>query len=538
MFSVFEINSEQEIKPILHRNAITTSRDGGCNSMCLYESELVGSTDDIVNDKYHSFSTNALTGKLWLTCQQNNRHSYIGSAIVHIGVMKHEITSNITMTFIAKDFYGSGDTNTGDLKVKKTYKLFMSRNEPYSLYCNGDICSSIASIERFFGLIKPIISEVKGSENKYHHVLASTFRENFFDKPTEVNLSTLTAYYRVKRNIRLKDLPWDSQQLTALYKSATATTNNRRGRLSGYMDRRCLINRYLSLGNTKKAVDACFYGFTFARSVRRLLIKMGPRAYNQGFYIAVSDALKHNDINNVLSLLSWYAESYNADNIDTCSVDCMNGLAALTLGFSVRQIKRTEARIISDTVKMHDMLSKENIQVVFINHIQEYHRALSIALIHHNVSTLNPMMVLYMSIPTSGEDHPYSVGKYVVRRPITASELDYIALDTDTCVGSYMELFFKGLIDIFVIVNEDGEYVAILEVMQRHIVQAKLTHNRKVIDDAEVYDVVSEWAQAMHFKQSCNDLGANNKRVGFNTPIRERLELIASHPLVGKKSFL
>lgn len=91
-------------------------------------------------------------------------------------------------------------------------------------------------------------------------------------------------------------------------------------------------------------------------------------------------------------------------------------------------------------------------------------------------------------------------------RPIrTINECKDIGNAMNICVGGYRRMVHEGRVDIAVL-EDNGVYIACLEIKDGELVQAKLAYNRKVNTDPEVAEQVRAWCELNNLTIDTSDM--------------------------------
>lgn len=444
----------------------------------------------------------------------------------------------------------------------KSKKLFFARDDRFSLKLRGDngttslvkngrLCMSHKSICEFFGIIAgSSLFTADRALHKEYGIIQDLFCELFFpdyngnyeqyldlnQKEFHIrNPKALTRLYRVKRNKQLNELPWNEYELSQLYANPNTATIGDYTVLTEDVKKeikntRANINRYLRKGDTKKATNACFYGFTYPKAFRRLMLKTKPMQFDKQTYDYLDQIVKSQGVNKAVSFFSKDGEP------DTYTLQQTHVLKAICLGFKpnkiIRHLKskqtRSEAsRTIADALKMRDDLIDMRVDIELDERdIFKYHDLIS--KVHNTVmqSKKSAESELYKTVDTSNQMPRFTQDEYTVTSPDNAFELITVGNKMNHCVGSYMKEFFYRRLEIC-LVKKDDEYLACLEIRDNNLVQAKLSNNRSVTDDKKVLSVVQAWAKKNDIEIATVECGAKqNKSVHLAEQCEERINMI------------
>lgn len=327
-------------------------------------------------------------------------------------------------------------------------------------------------------------------------------------------------YEQLQANPELCDLPFNDIQLLALYNDArygwTKTPE-----LTDSL--RFSIIALLRAGDTKSAIDACFFGYSYPKSIKRLMIKTGLLTYPRHVYAAIHRCVQAVGVDKTLLFIT---DVHNTGEPDLGIIDNVNLLKALSLGFNIDVIKQIQKRgvgkkinvlvsekikFIEDTVRMYERLTEANVPLEFPSKkINDVHNYLSnIHTFHVNVSSGSEMSAM-KAVDTTNQSKIYRAGEYFIRSPFTAYELVKVGIEMSHCVSLYISRFYYRQIDIVLLVNSAGEYLACMELMGAYVTQAKLKHNKRLISNPEYFKVVRDYMRLNGLKPATLDLGEHD----------------------------
>lgn len=457
---------------------------------------------------------NALRNPVLMNFRIGSKHrlvEYVGYA----SVLTYSDTGNVIFTFITRhqNYIKSGNKffqSKGDIIC-----LMLNHDRQSSLTVNGQLCYSNTKIIRTLEKITDFLfSQAYTSDNETFLLIKQLYTQHFYASFTPgeiVNGQRLPTYnsslfnarlYRVKRNHKLNDLPWPSHLLANIY---DASDDNTYVHNPSLVKKRRSLNRYLLLGNTKKAIDSCFYGNSYPASIRKILIKGGPFAYPERIYRLLLDLLEKKDINTVRSFISTNNGEPNPDVLMHHAL-----LDVFLLGFNKYQILKNGKSICHDVIRMKSVLSDYGYEIPFNNNLRQYHDSLS--MLYVKVSGLFSQVYrrAYAEVDTSQQFQMKQLpsDRYVLRSPYNALELHDVSIQMEHCISSYMMEFFYQQLEIVLVTDPNGLYLAAIEVLEgKYVVQAKLYDNHPIRNDQSLTVFVSEWAALNGFELSGVDFG-------------------------------
>lgn len=473
---------------------------------------------------------NALSNPVLMGFRIGTRHrlvEYIGYA----SVLTYSDTGNVIFTFITRHqnyIKSSGKffQSKGDLIC-----LMLNHDRQSSLTVNGQLCYSNNKIIRTLEKITDFLfSHAYTSDNQTFLLIKQLYMQYFYASFTPgeiVNGKRLPDYndphfnarlYRVKRNHKLKDLPWPGHLLANIY---DASDDNIYTHNASLVKKRRSLNRYLLLSNTKKAIDSCFYGNSYPASIRKILIKGGPFAYPEQTYCLLLDLLKKKDINTVRSFISYDNGEPNPDVLMNQAV-----MEVFLLGFNKHQVLKNDKSICHDVIRMRSQLADYGYEVSFNSSLRQYHDSLNI--LYARVSSLFSQVnrQAYAEVDTSQQFKMRQLphDSYVIRSPYNALELHDVSIQMEHCISSYMMEFFCQQLEIVLVTDHNGSYLAALEILEaKYVVQAKMHNNHPIRTDKNLMVFVSEWAVLNGFELIGIDFGlpdSNSPKLLPKNPVR------------------
>lgn len=459
-----------------------------------------------------------------LAIHNNSRtRLYEASFLSYYSIMYYKDTGNIGINYTIKTL-GLSLKNKRAFTVKKDfYTLYIEKESGKpSMFKNKKFCYTNKSLDSAF---KELFTLVQGKKIKELDLLRTALEEYFL--PIDYGKSPKYFYkdhislfylYRVKRSYRfLKDLPWNQEALFKLY----AGTFHLRDEDLAKQREKILVQ--LRKGNTKKAVNLCFHGYDYPKSIKKILISQGPLGYPEQLYKFLVDAIDKYGVDLVRNCLLAAPDTFES------LLDCID------LGFSPKHVLNVAAvdhHILRDVLRLHGMVS-ERVQVTFNPNLRDYHDYLD-----HIYRTLNTRnrnfgvdyTEVFESVDTSKEYEEVSTDKYIFRSPKTANELILVGRDLNICVGSYRKHFFVKTLDIVLVTDLENNYVGCIEINFNHVVQAKLKYNRKFSSNADVYSAMVDWMELMEVIPHTIDLGEGDfKYIPNMLPDKKRDNLLTEH---------
>lgn len=459
-----------------------------------------------------------------LAIHNNSRtRLYEASFLSYYSIMYYKDTGNIGINYTIKTL-GLSLKNKRAFTVKKDfYTLYIEKESGKpSMFKNKKFCYTNKSLDSAF---KELFTLVRGEKIKELDLLRTALEEYFL--PIDYGKSPKYFYkdhislfylYRVKRSYRfLKDLPWNQEALFKLY----AGTFHLRDEDLAKQREKILVQ--LRKGNTKKAVNLCFHGYDYPKSIKKILISQGPLKYPEQLYKFLVDAIDKYGVDLVRNCLLAAPDTFES------LLDCID------LGFSPKHVLNVAAvdhHILRDVLRLHGMVS-ERVQVTFNPNLRDYHDYLD-----HIYRTLNTRnrnfgvdyTEVFESVDTSKEYEEVSTDKYIFRSPKTANELILVGRDLNICVGSYRKHFFVKTLDIVLVTDLENNYVGCIEINFNHVVQAKLKYNRKFSSNADVYSAMVDWMELMEVIPHTIDLGEGDfKYIPNMLPDKKRDNLLTEH---------
>lgn len=482
--------------------------------------------------------------------------------IEYISILEYKDTGNAVFTFLQRNTCWIRASGRVFYQEKVMIKLNIRKNGKTTLTRNGVLCITNASIASALYMIMPLMRVKYIARYRGRVVLKKMFIKHFLgvDKMSakdfdRISYSELTQLYRVKQNPKLKDLPWSEEQLTSIYRSAISlsehgSTHVQQGTRS-VANVKVSLNRYLRRGDTKQAIEACFYGFVYPKSIRRVLLKTEPLEFSFENYKDIFDSVGLYGVDNTRNLIT------NRDGSpDKNMIDNPHYMEMLEMGFSLHQVKTFGRSYMRDILNMRNRLLTAEYLLEFMPNMRDYHDYLMGKIIELDrernrlraienaeqrraweernaleIQKRKRLAVGYSTIDTSEQVERFEHGEYVFRSPTLAHELIKVGSDLNICVSMYMEDFFLKKLEIVLVttINQEGreKYIACLELRKQSLVQAKLNSNRPVRNIATVFKAVKAWASDSQIVLACEDMAISNSRyVDFNAADQERVDFL------------
>ena len=490
-------------------------------------------TQELVSDEaiyanyYESLFLNSDQSPIQLHLN-NQSHLHENTVISYFSTMVFKDTGNIGFNLTTKTVAYSAKNKRAFTKSTDYSTIYIEKESGKpTVFKNKKFCYTNKALSSVFAQFKLLLV----AEDMYGITATDFINKAFLEyfnnsDPKDCNstaasidslVSGTVALYRIKRSNKfLKDLPWTQAQMSNLY-----NTHHLYPEELAKQREKILVQ--LRKGNTKKAVNLCFHGYDYPKSIKKILIRQGPLDYTKSRYEFLTHAIDKYGVDLVRSCL--LAAPYAFE----CLLECID------LGFSpkhVLNVASADYHILRDVLRLHGMVS-ERVQVTFNPNLRDYHDYLD-----HIYRTLNPRnrnfgvdyTEVFESVDTSKEYEEVSTDKYIFRSPKTANELILVGRDLNICVGSYRKHFFVKTLDIVLVTDLENNYVGCIEINSNHVVQAKLKYNRKFSSNADVYSAMVDWMELMEVTPHTIDLGEGDFRYIPNMlPDKKRDNLLTEH---------
>lgn len=488
--------------------------------------ELV-SDEAIYSDYYEALFLNSEQSPIQLHLN-NQSHLHENTIISYFSTMVFKDTGNIGFNLTTKTVAYSGKNKRAFIKSSDYSTIYIEKESGKpTVFKNKKFCYTNKALSSVFTQFRLLLVAKDMYGITATDFINKAFLEYFNNSdPKDCNstvasvdslVSGTVALYRIKRSNKfLKDLPWTQAQMSNLY-----NTHHLYPEELAKQREKILVQ--LRKGNTKKAVNLCFHGYDYPKSIKKILIRQGPLDYTKSRYEFLTHAVDKYGVDLVRSCL--LAAPYAFE----CLLDCID------LGFSPKHVLNVAAvdhHILRDVLRLHGMVS-ERVQVTFNPNLRDYHDYLD-----HIYRTLNPRnrnfgvdyTEVFESVDTSKEYEEVSTDKYIFRSPKTANELILVGRDLNICVGSYRKHFFVKTLDIVLVTDLEDNYIGCIEINSNHVVQAKLKYNRKFSSNADVYSAMVAWMELMEVTPHTTDLGEGDFRYIPNMlPDKKRDNLLTEH---------
>lgn len=487
-----------------------------------------------------TLSQNGIENKLHLNLVESDPYLYKAAVVKSISIISN--SNGAVLELIKHDLVFSKKTNKISYECETEYSLSMQGSAGFQLTINNKPAKRKNTIFAFFRFVSWALQPIPKDSNRDLKLVRDCFVQYFFDTPAEALIYPLVMldYYQVKNNKDLKELPWTSLQLTTLYRGVPIDMSDDKyksfTRYELYKDlearhkgRLLDINKKITKGDTRSAVDVCFFGCSLPRSIRSALIGLGPLFLFRQVYLQIEELIDKRDVNDVLALVQWLIGDCNKRNLNhrAFSERFSDALKAYDIGFSIKQIKKADEAILKDTIAMYWELRRiEGSTIPNIpntsNKIEAYHDLLSLAIIK-----LTPRHLLHLyKRYTLKKPSSFTVNKITIREPFSAAELYGVGAKTRTCVASYAQSYFLEELDIALVVDEADEYIGIIEIQENTVVQAKLKFNKPILNNPQVHAVVTQWAALKGYKIGSSDLGVSDIKTVKSPPSKKKELLI------------
>ena len=482
-------------------------------------------------------------------------------AIQYISVLEYSNRKNAVFTFLESEVCFVQSKNRVFNRNPVSYQLTVRNDGKTTLTKNGKALLTNVAIEGFFSMVKRMIVRKYIDKHRGYAQLKRLFIKYFLQNNLpvdgvwgvrgieDISYKDLTKIYRVKQNPKLEDLPWSIYEIAHVYDYTLAipaysnSQSAKRGERS-VSNVKVSLNRYLRRGDTKKAVEACFYGYKYPKSINKVLFQTKPLEFPYATYKSISELVERIGVNDARNFITNKDGSPNYTSIHNHYV-----VELLDLGFTLNAIKKSSVREAADTLKLRRELLDQNYTLEFDPNIKRYHdylmekwtaerqaiRAASNEA--YRKAELRRSLVrkkleaAYINVDTTNEGFYSEVGDFIFRTPARTNELRDVANNLNICVNYdyYLQSFYLGHLDIVVITKQltsgEEKYIGCLEVKGKHIVQAKLNSNIQVVSNPSVMTATKKWAKEKGVKLACEDVGARYKVMSDNATNKERLDI-------------
>lgn len=491
------------------------------------------------------------------------------TSIEYISVLEYKNTKSAVFTFLQRDTWWVRSSGKVFHNNRVMYQLNIREGAKSTLTRNDVAILTNVDIGRFFEMLMKMVGRKYIAHHRGSARLNRLFTKYFFGGKLPngftyqtMPMSVLTEIYRVKQNPKLLDLPWDEYSLGSIYRYDISITEAN-GRRRAHQGERSVsnvktsLNRYLLRGDTKQAIEACFFGYSYPKSIRKVLLKTKPLEFEYSGYKNISRLIEVYGVDTTRNFITNNDGSPNRDVLNNPLI-----FELLDIGFNLRQIARVDRGYSYDIMYMRDDLAREGVTVRFSPNIVEYHdritarvreitaernrRAREEERAHNQIQQINNVRrdlqrkafqealvkkeAAYRDIDTSQDTPVFESGEFIFRSPINTLELREVGRKMNICVDmdNYLESFFEGSLGIVLVTkfNKEGgeKYLVCIETRRRQIVQAKMNSNKKVYRHKVLFAAVNEWADEYGYGLACSDVGAENQYIEYNTKKLDRAE--------------
>lgn len=296
------------------------------------------------------------------------------------------------------------------------------------------------------------------------------------------------------------------------------------------------ISKSISIGDSKQAVNNCFYGFVYPKSIKKLLLKAGLFRFGEQTYIRIDEAIRLRGVDRTRDFIT---KGGRGDELDLQVLEDRYLLRAFCYGWSVAEYRRlqsivkktTEVKaalgkkqsLIRDTVNMYNYIKKQNPDFdLSSRNIKEIHDYLSPIHALYIRSERSAEMEAIKTVSTANQLKSLVVDGFVLRSPYTAYELISIGEKMRHCVASYAQSFYYRSIEIAVLTDIYDEYLVCLEIKDNYVVQAKMRFNAPVRDNLEYLEIVMQFMALNNLAVATFDIGDANEDGWFGASYKSQ----------------
>ncbi len=201
----------------------------------------------------------------------------------------------------------------------------------------------------------------------------------------------------------------------------------------------------------------------------------------------------------------------------TTEIQEMQDLIRLSRGVSLNVFTKSLS-------KMHDILVEERNRMAAEEERRREAERKADAKFRKKLNALRSCDAFALNIPDSVKQRlimQLNAGRGRFFLPETNKDLNYTSDIMHNCVRTYDEAILKQNCNVVYYTNENGKLLACIEVKNNRITQAKLSHNRKVKEDAEINQIILEWAKAKKLEIHTYDIDETVAKV------EESIEVVA-----------
>lgn len=278
---------------------------------------------------------------------------------------------------------------------------------------------------------------------------------------------------------------------------------------------------HLKKGNTHKAINHLLGGHLFPKTIRQSLFT--HPFYDKEVYDLVCNSILKIGVDNTKKLIIASADTFYLLKVLLLLSD---------LGFSseklLNAVERQDSLLIADFdyESVHPQANFDIVNmVVFLKQFPEFDEQIKVQSNHSNLNSYHDYIVqLYNSIlyytpeydkPSLELLAPYHSSGYTIRSVINTNELALIGAKMNHCVATYSQMHYSEICLIYVLVDEDGNYHACIELDNLsgndsyNIRQAKMMWNKPVRNNVTFNDLIKAWCEQAEIKINyhyCNDI--------------------------------
>lgn len=277
------------------------------------------------------------------------------------------------------------------------------------------------------------------------------------------------------------------------------------------------VKKLISLANkgkTNEFKQVFLYGYNLPKSITKELFTMRFMCLTPKSVRFIHQLCERFNIDHVRTLLQninrlcdYYP--YSVGNSTSFEIILLTLKYLIQMGYPFHKIVSMYKRIryyrdyyefksiVNDTMRMHGFLVNHNHANVFVETMSliEYHDTLSY---HCKVinDRINKAKHPYLFEPVVSKRKALTDNGLTVRPLNQIIEMRDIAYQLHICVDTYMDAQLEKSLEIFVVVNDAGKYIACLEVKSNRLRQAKLYNNVPITNNPQVEQIVLQWAKA------------------------------------------
>lgn len=322
---------------------------------------------------------------------------------------------------------------------------------------------------------------------------------------------------QVYNNPRLYDLPFGEIELIGLYNPYKYLYRHNQVRSATVLQ---CINKSLADNNSKQAINACFYGYEYPKCIRKLLLQAGLLKFNERTYHLIACAVEAQGVDKTFNFIT---NPHKDGQLDLDVINDRELLNGFIKGWNLKLYRQMQTNpdksrkektsfntldeLLRDAVRMHDYLvvKKADVKKALTN-IKDIHDYLSPIYSVFMQSDSGSEMEAFKTVSTTGQLVPLSIDGFTLRAPHTAFELMAVGRQMKSCVASYAKAFFYRQIDIALLTDNYGEYLACIEIKDGYVIQAKLKYNLKLKENNQYLQMVMEFMALNNLKIGTEDI--------------------------------